>query len=590
MKLRVARRASAQGDRSSAAQYGCLNPVLQRVYAARGVRSATELSLSLDRLLPVGSLGQVAAAIDLLLRHRRAGGLVLVIGDFDADGATSTALIVRCLRAWGYPAVDFLVPNRFEFGYGLTPEIVALAQRQRPALIITVDNGISSIAGVAAARAGDIDVLVTDHHLAGAQLPDANVIVNPNAPGNQFGSRALAGVGVAFYVMAALRRALDADPQLAPQPAAPAAAEYLDLVALGTVADLVPLDANNRILVGQGLSRIRAGRCVPGIRAILDVAKRGRSDLVASDLGFAVGPRLNAAGRLDDMSIGIRCLLADTPAEALPLARRLDELNKERRSIEATMQEQAVSAVRNLRDPGEGTNSRHGVTLYDASWHQGVIGLVAGRIKERVRRPVVAFADADLGGAGECGAGGWLRGSARSIPGVHIRDVLDAMSSQDPTLIAKFGGHAMAAGLTLARDRLDDFARRFNDEVETWMGSHGLADGIETDGELTIDEIALATAEALRAGGPWGQAFPEPSFDGNFVIKRTRVVADRHLKMWVEPSGSGRSFDAIAFNYFDGRDAGAPLPQIAQLVYRLDVNEWQGERRLQLLVEHILTS
>ena len=589
VKLRVQRRAlvstgdAATGDAALAAA-SRLHPVLRRVYAARGVRSEAELALSLDRLLPIGSLGQVDAAVQLLLRYRRSGAAVLVIGDFDADGATSTALILRCLRAWGFAAVDFLVPNRFEFGYGLTPEIVALAQRRNPALIITVDNGISSIAGVAAARAAGIDVLVTDHHLAGAELPAANVIVNPNAPGNGFASGALAGVGVAFYVMAALRRALDADAQLAPAATAPAASDYLDLVALGTVADLVPLDTNNRILVAQGLRRIRAGRCVPGIRALLQIAQRGLGDLVAADLGFAVGPRLNAAGRLDDMSIGIRCLLADSEAQALALAARLDELNRDRRTIEAAMQEQAIAAVRSLRDPGDGPQSRYGVTLYDAAWHQGVIGLVAGRIKERVRRPVVAFADADLGGGGE-----WLRGSARSVPGVHIRDVLDAVASRDATLIAKFGGHAMAAGLTVARTRLDDFARAFNAEVQRWMGQHGLADAIETDGELTIDEIGLPTAEALRSGGPWGQAFPEPSFDGQFVIKRSRVIGGKHLKMWVEPAGSGRNFDAIAFNYFDGRDVNSALPQVAHMIYRLDVNVWQGERRLQLLVEHVLS-
>ena len=574
MKLRVARRAV-----TAFAGGTTLHPVLQRVYAARGLSGDSELALTLDRLLPVSTLGGVAAAVELLLRHRRSGGPILVIGDFDADGATSTALIVRVLRAWGFPAVDFLVPNRFEFGYGLTPEIVRLAAQRAPALIITVDNGISSIAGVAEARQRGIDVLVTDHHLAGAELPAANVIVNPNAPGNGFSSRALAGVGVAFYVMAALRRRLDELPDLAPPASAAGVADFLDLVALGTVADLVPLDANNRVLVAQGLKRIRAGRCVPGIRALLDVAQRGFASIVAADLGFAVGPRLNAAGRLDDMSIGIRCLLAETPAEALLLAARLDQLNKERRSIEAGMQEQAIAAVRSLRDPGEGANSRYGVCLYDPTWHQGVVGLVAGRIKERVRRPVVAFADAD---------GEWLRGSARSVPGVHIRDVLDAIATRNPALIAKFGGHAMAAGLTLARQNLDEFARSFNVEVQRWMGTHGLADTIETDGVLAIEDIALPTAELLREGGPWGQAFPEPSFDGQFVIKRSRVINDKHLKMWVEPAGSGRSFDAIAFNYYDGRSPRESPPPSAQLVYRLDINEYQGERRLQLLVDHVL--
>jgi single-stranded-DNA-specific exonuclease len=471
--------------------------------------------------------------------------------------------------------VDFLVPNRFEYGYGLTPEIVDLAAARAPTLIVTVDNGISSIAGVAAARERGIDVLVTDHHLAGAVLPDANVIVNPNVPGATFGSRCLAGVGVAFYVMSALHRALD-DPSL------PSPAGWLDLVALGTVADVVPLDHNNRVLVAQGLQRIRAGRCTPGVRALLETGKRSLPGLVAADLGFAAGPRLNAAGRLDDMSIGIRCLLTDSPTEALALAARLDQLNQERRAIEGRMQEEAIAAVRHLRDPdgdsGRGRR-RHGLCLYDPGWHQGVVGLVAGRLKDRVRRPVIAFADA---GAGE------LRGSARSVTGVHIRDVLDAVATRHPGLIGRFGGHAMAAGLTLPRDRLDEFAVAFDAEVERWQAGGSLADRIETDGPLAADEISLATAETLRAAGPWGQAFPEPSFDQRFRILRTRTVGERHLKMWVEVPGAGRRFDAIAFNFFQGREASEPVPEEALLVYRLDVNEYAGERRLQLLVDHLL--
>ncbi len=585
MKLTLVRRTP---DPASIRALDGLNIVLARAYAARGIGAREQLAATLDRLLPVGSLDSVGAAVALLLAHRASGGRILVIGDFDADGATSTALIVRALRAWGFPQVDFLVPNRFEFGYGLTPEIVALAATREPALIVTVDNGISSHAGVAAARALGIDVLVTDHHLAGAELPAANVIVNPNVPGASFGSRALAGVGVAFYVMVALHRELGVQGLLpAPAPTAAGAvagpallpADLLDLVALGTVADLVPLDANNRVLVAQGLRRIRAGRCVPGVRALLEVGGRPLATLIAADLGFAAGPRLNAAGRLDDMSIGIRCLLADTPAEALALASRLDQLNQERRAIESRMQEQAIAAVRNVRDPGEGSGSRHGVCLYDAAWHQGVVGLVASRIKDRLRRPVVAFADA---------GDGFLRGSARSVQGVHIRDVFDAMATRNPDLIVRFGGHAMAAGLTLARDQLDGFARAFDAEVARWQQGGSLADRVETDGELAIDEISLATAQALRDGGPWGQAFPEPSFDGRFDIKRTRIVGERHLKMWVEPAGTGRTFDAIAFNYFQGRAPGSPAPAQAQLVYRLDINEYGGERRLQLMVDHVL--
>jgi single-stranded-DNA-specific exonuclease len=555
-----------------------LHPVLRRVYASRGIRLADELSFSLERLLPISSLDGVEGAIELLLRHRLAGR-VLIVGDFDADGATSTALMVRALRAWGFAGVDFLVPNRFTFGYGLTPEIVALGAERRPTLIVTVDNGISSLAGVIAARERGIEVLVTDHHLPGATLPQANVIVNPNVGGSGFRSRALAGVGVAFYVMAGLRHRLEL--QRALPSGAPPAAHYLDLVALGTVADLVPLDANNRVLVAQGLKRIRAGRCVPGIRALLDVAERDRADLSAADLAFGVAPRLNAAGRLDDMTIGIQCLLADDPLEAVALAARLDQLNEERRAIEARMQSEAHAAVRALREPTL-TGARAGLCLYDGSWHQGVVGLVASRVKDRTGRPVIAFASA---------ADGMLRGSARSIAGLHIRDVLDAIAARHPELIQRFGGHAMAAGLTLHPDHLDRFARAFEQEVARAMQGACDADCIETDGELTVQEIALDTAVALRAGGPWGQAFPEPSFDGLFMVRSARIVGERHLKMWLEVPHSGRSFDAIAFNHLEpASDPQSFEPELgtARLVYRLDINEYQGERRLQLLIDHML--
>jgi single-stranded-DNA-specific exonuclease len=555
-----------------------VHPVLQRVYAARGIRSAADLNLSLERLHPVSTLEGIHAAVDLLLQHR-IGGRVLIIGDFDADGATSTALMVRVLRAWGFEWVDFLVPNRFEFGYGLTPEIVTLAATRSPTLIVTVDNGISSIAGVAEARSRGIAVLITDHHLPGEVIPNANVVVNPNVPGSQFASRALAGVGVAFYVMAAVKRRLD-EQKLTP-PGAPAVTQFLDLVALGTVADLVPLDANNRVLVSQGIRRVRATRCVPGISALLDIAERECGDLTAADLAFAVAPRLNAAGRIDDMSIGIKCLLADDPAEARQLAERLNEFNLERRAIEARMQAEALNAVRCLRDPGPHVLRRSGVCLFDESWHQGVVGLVASRVKDRLRRPVIAFA---LAGDGQ------LRGSARSVAGIHIRDVLDAIATRQPTLIGKFGGHAMAAGLTVERARLDDFARAFDEEIARWAAHRAGADAVETDGELSVQEIALDTAYALRAGGPWGQAFPEPCFDGVFSVRSARVVGERHLKLWVEIPKTGRSFDAIAFNQFEEQDS-FTLPQgEVQLVYRLDVNEYQGERRLQLLVDHVLPS
>jgi single-stranded-DNA-specific exonuclease len=554
-----------------------MHPVLRRVYAVRGVRSAQDLELSMHQLLPVGTLGGVEAAAQLLCEHRQRGELVLIIGDFDADGATSTALFVRALRSWGFAAVDFLVPNRFEFGYGLTPEIVALAATRRPGLIVTVDNGISSNAGVAAARAAGIDVLITDHHLPGHELPQASVIVNPNLPGSAFASRALAGVGVAFYVIAALRRELEARALL--PPGAIMAAELLDLVALGTVADVVAFDANNRILVAQGLSRIRAGRCVPGILALLAVARRSHATVVASDLGFAVAPRLNAAGRLTDMSIGIRCLLSEQPEEARAAAQELDALNTQRRQIEAKMQAEALCAIRVLGDPGSGV-ARGGVCLFDASWHQGVVGLVASRVKERLRRPVIAFARVDAA---------TLRGSARSIAGVHVRDLLDAIAARNPLLIAKFGGHAMAAGLTLEAARLDQFARAFDAECTAALERQGSPDVIETDGELGVDDLALPLAAALRAGGPWGPGFPEPLFDGVFRIQSARLVGERHLKLGLcAPEGRGQ-FDAIAFNFTDADRPTTPLPTgTTRLVYRLESNEYLGEARLQFVVEHVL--
>ncbi|HEY6456795.1 MAG TPA: single-stranded-DNA-specific exonuclease RecJ [Steroidobacteraceae bacterium] len=573
------RRRTVSGDHG--AWGAALHPVLRRAYAARGIREAAQLSTELSRLLPVGSLGGVAAAVELLLRHRE-HGRILVIGDFDADGATSTALMLRALRAWGFGHVDFLVPNRFEFGYGLTPEIVAVAAARKPTLLVTVDNGISSIAGVASARALGLEVLVTDHHLPGQQLPQANVIVNPNAGGDEFASRCLAGVGVAFYVLAAVKRTLD-ERNLSP-PDAPGVADFLDLVALGTVADLVPLDTNNRVLVAQGLRRIRAGRCVPGITALLQVAQRRRADLTATDLGFAVAPRLNAAGRLEDMTIGIQCLLTDEVHTATALAVRLDGINRERRQIEARMQADALAALRGFKDPMSRAAQRNGLCLFDESWHQGVVGLVASRIKDRTGRPVIAFARA---------GDGVLRGSARSVPGLHIRDVLDAIATRKPDLIARFGGHAMAAGMTLDAANLDEFAAAFDQEVTRWAQVAGFSTSIETDGELSVGELALETATALRAGGPWGQLFPEPSFDGVFNVRNTRIVGARHVKMWVEVPHTGRAFDAIAFNFLDAVDAGGAtqLPSgEVHLVYRLDINEYQNQRRLQLLVDKVLTA
>jgi single-stranded-DNA-specific exonuclease len=552
-----------------------LHPVLRRVYAARGLQSGADLDLSLERLLPVGSLEGVDAAARLLAAHAEAGR-VLVIGDFDADGATSTALVVRGLRALQFAHADFLVPNRFRFGYGLTPEIVALAATRRPSLIVTVDNGVSSVAGVEAAHQLGIPVLVTDHHLPGAGLPRAEVIVNPNLPDCGFGSAALAGVGVAFYVIAALARTLGTTDFRA--------AELLDLVALGTVADVVPLDRNNRILVAQGLRRIRAGRCVPGILALLESAGRRHAEITAADLGFSVAPRLNAAGRLDDMSVGIACLLADEPAEAARLALMLNKLNEERREIEQRMQLEAIDIAAGVRFGGDGDEAL-GLCLFDESWHQGVVGLVAGRIKDRWNRPVIAFARAEDGS---------LRGSARSIPGVNIRDALDSIATCHPGLIDKFGGHAMAAGVSMPEASLASFRTAFAAEIAARADRESLQGVIHSDGTLTSAELILDTARVLRGGGPWGQGFPEPVFDGDFQIVDARIVGGRHLKMRLtaadEPPGGG--IEAIAFGYVGGvyEDPQLRAGARIRLAYRLEINEYRGNESVQLNCQHLALS
>ncbi len=549
-----------------------LHPLLRRLYASRGISMADDLELGLDRLIPLSQLGGIDKAVDLLCRHFVAGSRIVVVGDFDADGATSTALVVRQLTRLGFAYVDFIVPNRFEYGYGLTPEIVRLAAARQPALIVTVDNGIASHAGVLEARSMGIEVLVTDHHLPASTLPDAAAIVNPNSPGESFPSKALAGVGVAFYLMAALTRGMQ-QRGLHPQP--PSVADLLDLVALGTVADLVPLDRNNRVLVQQGLRRIRAGRCVPGIRMLLEVAGRSLSTVFATDLGYQIGPRLNAAGRLDDMSVGIQCLLTDDPDMARVLAGRLTQLNHDRRELELQMQQEAMLVVADMR---EETSLPLGLCLFDETWHQGVVGLVASRVKDRVHRPVIALARGDER---------FLKGSARSVPGVHIRDVLDAVASRHPGLIEKFGGHAMAAGLTLAAANLADFSTAFDAEVSRWMSRDDATGVVHSDGELAADELTLDIACLLRESGPWGQAFPEPLFDGQFSVRSIRVLGERHLKMEVERDGAV-PYEAIAFRHFDHDDA----PQVAagnrvELAYRLDVNRYNGMERLQLVVEHL---
>jgi single-stranded-DNA-specific exonuclease len=554
-----------------------LHPVLRRVYAARGVAQAEDLDLALERLLPVRGLDGVERAAELLAAHR--SGRVLIVGDFDADGATGSALFVRALRALKFAHVDFLVPNRFQFGYGLTPGIVALAAERAPSLIVTVDNGVSSIEGVEAARAFGIPVLITDHHLPGAALPRAEVIVNPNLADSTFASRALAGVGVAFYVVAALAHRLG-EKDWKPS-------ELLDLVALGTIADLVPLDRNNRVLVAQGLRRIRAGRCVPGIRALVESAGRRLDQLSAADLGFLIAPRLNAAGRLTDMSIGISCLLAEEPDRAAALAVQLTRLNDERREIERRMQSEAIELAAAVRVDESGGETL-GVCLFDEGWHQGVVGLVAGRLKDRMHRPVIAFARAE---------GGMLRGSARSVAGIHIRDVLDGIATRHPGLIEKFGGHAMAAGMSLPETNLGAFRAAFAAEVAARAGADVLRGVIHSDGELLPAEMCIATARALQDAGPWGQGFPEPVFDGGFIVADARVVGGRHWKLLLrEVQGAGaraaapRCFDAIAFGYADA--AAGPAIQIragaaVELAYRLEINEWNGAESVQLNCQHL---
>jgi single-stranded-DNA-specific exonuclease len=552
-----------------------LMPLLRRIYAARQVEAPRELENGLNLLAPPGTLKGLSEAVELLWRALRDRRRMLVVADFDADGATSCALTIRALKAFGAPEVGYVVPNRFEYGYGLTPEIVALAAQQQPDLLITVDNGISSVAGVAAAKARGMQVLITDHHLPGAALPAADAIVNPNQPGDDFPSKNLAGVGVAFYVMSALRARLREENWFTQQRIVePSMGRFLDLVAFGTVADVVPLDHNNRILVEQGLRRIRAGLCAPGITALIQVAGRSQARLVASDIGFALGPRLNAAGRLEDMGYGIECLLCEDPDRARQMADRLDQLNRERRHIEEGMKSQALADLERVCLAG--SDLPIGLCLYDEQWHQGVIGILAARIREQTHRPVIAFApDKD----------GFIKGSARSVGGVHIRDTLDAIAARHPGLITKFGGHAMAAGLQLAHEHLSTFRGAFDTEVRRYLGSEDLHGHVLSDGELSRDELCVATAESLRKAGPWGQGFPEPVFDGVFDLVTYRIVAEKHLRLTLRLPASARRIDAIAFFSLERIDE-LRTAQV-QIAYRLDINEWRGARTAQLIVEHI---
>ena len=554
---------------------GDIPPLLTRIYAARGVETATELEKGLARLLPVNLLKGMDTAVALLAQALQQRQRILIVGDFDADGATASCVGMLGLKMLGAAHVDYLVPNRFDYGYGLTPEIVAVALPRQPDVLITVDNGISSIDGVAAAQAAGLTVIVTDHHLPGAELPTADAIVNPNQPGCEFPSRALAGVGVMFYVLLGLRAHLRSIDWFTQQNIpAPNLAELLDLVALGSVADVVPLDANNRILVHQGLARIRAGRSRPGLRAILEVARRDYRRLVSTDLGFIVGPRLNAAGRLDDISLGIECLLCEDYDGALQRAQQLDQLNQDRKQIEQGMQREALVQLKDL--PLD--NLPFGLCLFEPEWHQGVIGILASRMKERYHRPVIAFADAD---------NGELKGSARSIPGLHIRDALDAVAARFPELISKFGGHAMAAGLTIKQEHYAAFAKAFDAEVRRQLTADDLTGRIYSDGSLGPDEFDMQLAQQLRHAGPWGQRFPEPLFHGDFKVLSQRLVGEKHLKLVLQSSKNAPAVDAIAFNI----DLDTwPNPNIldAQVAYTLDINEFRGNESLQLIVSNIM--
>jgi single-stranded-DNA-specific exonuclease len=549
-----------------------MHPVLARVYASRGVLAPVELKT--QHLLPYQELKGIQDAVEILADALRQQKRILFVGDFDADGATSVTVGVRLLRMMGAQHIYYLVPNRFEFGYGLTPEIVKVAQTYQPDLIITVDNGISSIEGVAFAKAQGIKVLITDHHLPPLELPNADAIVNPNQHHDGFASKHLAGVGVIFYVMLALRAHLRAQNWFIqhniPEPNL---ATVLDLVALGTVADVVALDHNNRILVHQGLQRIKAGHACVGIQALIQVAQRNCEKISASDLGFAIAPRLNAAGRLQDMSLGIACLLSDNLQEAIDMALQLDTLNQQRRSLEAQMKDEAMAMIDDIA-LGDREKLPTGVCLYDPHWHQGVVGILAGRIKERLQRPVICFAKISEHE---------LKGSARSIPGLHMRDLLEHIACTQPQLIMKFGGHAMAAGLSILPEHFADFAKVFDNHVAQLMSASQLQGYIETDGTLAPEAFSLELAQTLKDAGPWGQAFPEPLFDGEFEILNQQILAQKHVKCTLRPIGSDLSLEAIAF--FVDFETWPKGEQVVHVVYRLDVNEFRGQKKLQLMME-----
>ena len=557
-----------------------MHPLLRRVYSQRNIKDVEELELGLENLIPPERFKSIEEAVQLLLTALQQQQRVLIVADFDADGATSCVVALKALRQFGFQHSDYIVPNRFDYGYGLTPEIVELAKTRKPDLIITVDNGISSIEGVAAAKEAGIKTLITDHHLPGATTPNADAIVNPNQHGCNFPSKSIAGVGVIFYVMLALRAKLRevnwfeenniAEPRLA---------DLLDLIALGTVADVVALDRNNRILVSEGLRRIRAGRTVPGIKSLLEIAKRSSASLTASDLGFSVGPRLNAAGRLDDMSTGIECLLSEHEGTAYKLALQLDGMNKDRKQIEGDMREQAFKFLQEFSL--EESELPAALCIYDGRWHQGVVGILASRVKEKFNRPVIAFADVN-------DSGEEIKGSARSIKGFHIRDALDAVASSNPGMISKFGGHAMAAGLSLEKGKLQEFTEAFQKQAALLLSEDLLRAQILSDGEIAQSEFSLETAAELIKAGPWGQEFPEPVFDGKFKVIQQRRVGENHLKLVLAPElAPQNTIDAIAFN-IDKQDWPDPDMTDIEIAYRLDINEFRGSQTLQLMVEHIL--
>ncbi len=545
-----------------------LSPLLSRLYVGRGVVSKDEVDHSLKNLLPPDLLKGMGAAVELLAGLIRQQARILIIGDFDADGATSSVLMVHGLRSLGAEQVDYLVPNRFEYGYGLTPEIVEVALQRNPDLIVTVDNGISSHEGVDFARENGIKTLITDHHLPGNQVPKADAILNPNQQGCDFPSKNLAGVGVAFYLLSGVRRELR-ESHWFEHRSEPNMADYLDLVALGTIADVVPMDYNNRIMVQEGIRRMRAGRLRPGLKALLALSDSRIQTLTSSDLAFGVAPRVNAAGRLEDISLGIECLLTDDENRAQELASRLDKLNLERREIENEMKQQALNFLSALKLTKD-TEEKVGICLYDEGWHQGVVGVVASRIKDEFHRPVVAFAKV---------SDSELKGSARSISGLHMRDVFETIAARNPDLLQKFGGHAMAAGLTLHPANLTTFAEQFDIEAKRWLTEEDLTQTVITDGNLGED-YSISLAREIGQICPWGQGFPEPLFDDDFEIVDQRIVGGRHLKMKLRPLDGADSIDAIAFNHdrlVEGR--------VKRIAYRLDVNEYRGMESLQLIVD-----